>query len=266
MDEIRVVVAGALGRMGQEVSRAVQADPELRLVGAVDIRAAQDYMPLANSPNLIPLSADLAAMLTKARPAVVVDFTLPEAAMYNVRTAIQHGVSPVVGTTGLGAEDIREIEQLCQERKLGAVVAPNFAIGAVLMIHFAAIAAKHFSSAEIIELHHDQKADAPSGTALQTARAMREGRSEDFLRNVASRESLPGTRGGQEGGITIHSVRLPGLVAHQEVIFGGTGQTLTIRHDSINRESFMPGVLLAIKEVSKRQELIYGLANLLQLG
>ncbi|MCL5961690.1 MAG: 4-hydroxy-tetrahydrodipicolinate reductase [Chloroflexi bacterium] len=265
MDEIRVVVTGALGRMGHEVSRAVQADPELRLVGAVDIKSSQDYMPLSNAPDLIPLSNDLGAMLAKARPSVMVDFTEADAALRNVRVAVEHGVSPVVGTTGFSQANIKEMEELCSKHQLGAVVAPNFAIGAVLMMHFAKIGARYFSSAEIIELHHNQKIDAPSGTALQTAEAMREARQEDFAQAITTRETIPGTRGGSEGGITIHSVRLPGLVAHQEVIFGGTGQTLTIRHDSISRESFMPGVLLAVKEVGQRRGLIYGLENLLRL-
>jgi 4-hydroxy-tetrahydrodipicolinate reductase len=185
--------------------------------------------------------------------------------MRNVRAAFKHHASPVVGTTGLSAEDLLEIRDLCAATGTGAVVASNFALGAVLLMHFARIGARYFDHAEIIELHHDQKADAPSGTALATARLMREAHGGDLAAASTSKQTLAGARGGELGGVHIHSVRLPGLVAHQEVIFGGLGQTLTIRHDSISRESFIPGVLLAIREVVKRQDLVNGLADLLDL-
>jgi 4-hydroxy-tetrahydrodipicolinate reductase len=175
------------------------------------------------------------------------------------------GARLVSGTTGLADEFMEELERECRERKLGAVMAANFAIGAVLMIHLAKLAGRHFDYAEIIELHHERKADAPSGTALATARAMLSARGRPFENSPAAKETLAGTRGGALDGIGIHSVRLPGLVAHQEVILGTLGQTLTIRHDTTSRESFMPGVLLAIKEVMNRQELVVGLDKLIGL-
>ena len=178
-------------------------------------------------------------------PDVVVDFTNAEWTPPLARACLKNNVRLVTGTTGLDAAFIEELGVKCHKRGLGAVVAPNFAIGAVVMIHLAKIAARHFDYAEIVELHHEKKADAPSGTALVTARGMVEAHGRSFRHILAEREPLVGTRGGVSGGICIHSIRLPGLVAHQEVILGTLGQTLTIRHDSTSRESFMPGVLLA---------------------
>ena len=264
MDPIRVVVAGALGKVGSEMVAAVQRDPALRLVGAVEVRGSQHELPLTNG-SLVPLGADVNAILDRTRPRVLVDFTRADAAMANVRAAFKHRVSPVVGTTGLSADDLAEIRDLCAATGVGAVVASNFALGAVLLMHFARVAARYFDHAEIIELHHDQKADAPSGTALTTARLMRESRGGDLASAATGKYTLEGVRGGVQGGVNIHSVRLPGLVAHQEVIFGGLGQTLTLRHDSISRESFVPGVLMAVKEVVKRQDLVAGLEGLLGL-
>lgn len=264
MGIIAVVVCGAQGRMGREVVSAVLKDPELALVGGADPRAADDHIPGPQGP--IPLTRDLGSLLALCRPEVMVDFTQPEAAMGNVRVAMAAGVRPVVGTTGITQADLAEIEQLCQKQGLGAVVAPNFALGAVMMMHFAKLAAPYFDYAEIIELHHEQKVDAPSGTALATAQAMRAARGRDFAQAPTLKETLPHTRGGSVGGVAVHSVRLLGLVAHQEVIFGGLGQTLSIRHDSISRESFLPGVVLAIKRVPQLSGLVYGLESLLQLG
>ncbi|MFC1902107.1 4-hydroxy-tetrahydrodipicolinate reductase, partial [Chloroflexota bacterium] len=178
-------------------------------------------------------------------------------------TAAEHGVNMVIGATGLTAEDVNEIEQLAAG-KIGVVIAPNFALGAVLMMHMAKVAAKFLDYAEIIELHHERKLDAPSGTALNTARAMADARGKPFLQPSGQGEA-PLSRGQSIEGVSIHSVRLPGLMAHQEVIMGGQGQTLSIRHDTINRECYMPGVMRAVKEVVKRQGLIYGLDNLLGL-
>jgi 4-hydroxy-tetrahydrodipicolinate reductase len=264
MDPIRVVIAGALGKVGSEIVAAVQREPDLCLVGAVEVRGREDTLSLPDG-SLVPMGSDASAILERTWPRVLVDFTRPDAAMANVRTAFKHRVSPVVGTTGLTTENLLEIGELCAATGTGAVVASNFALGAVLMMHFARTAARYFDHAEIIELHHDQKADAPSGTALTTARLMREAHRGDLAAASTSKQTLEGTRGGVLGGVHIHSVRLPGLVAHQEVIFGGLGQTLTIRHDSISRESFVPGVLLAIREVIKRQDLVTGLESLLGL-
>ena len=178
---------------------------------------------------------------------------------------MNQGVNLVIGTTGLSPEDVAEIERLCGQGNVGAVVAPNFSLGAVLMIHMAKLAARYFEYAEVIEMHHAGKADAPSGTALATARAMVEARGQPFNYPAVEKEGLAHARGGQFEGVGIHSVRLPGLLAHQEVILGAPGQTLTIRHDSISRESFMPGVIVAIKRVVGVKGLVYGLETLLGL-
>lgn len=261
---ITVIVCGARGRMGQETIAAVSRDPELRLVGATVRTGEESVLPLPGGGS-VPLSSDLAGLLARTRAQVVVDFTRAEAAVQNARIALEGGAHFVTGTTGIPAEEIAEIGRLAERRGLGAIVAPNFAIGAVLAMAFARMAARHFDYAEIIELHHEKKADAPSGTAIATARMMREARGRDFLETEITRETLPGPRGAALGGVRLHSVRLPGLVAHQEVILGGLGQTLTIRHDSTSRESFMPGVLLAIKEVVRRPGLTVGIEPLLGL-
>jgi 4-hydroxy-tetrahydrodipicolinate reductase len=195
----------------------------------------------------------------------MVDFTVADATMPAARVAARKGVNLVIGSTGLSDNDVEEIERLCREGDVGAVVAPNFSLGAVLMVHMAKLAARYFDYAEIIEKHHEDKADAPSGTAMATARAMVEGRGEPFRYPELKKETLSGTRGGQIEGVSVHSVRLPGLLAHQEVILGALGQTLSICHDSISRESFMPGVIMAIKRVVKVKGLIYGLETILGL-
>ena len=212
----------------------------------------------------VPFSSNLDHILTNCQPDVLVDFTTPQAAMPAVRIAAKQGVNLVIGTTGLTADDISEMERLSTAHKVGIVVAPNFALGAVLMMHLAKIAAKYLDYAEIIELHHHLKVDSPSGTALSTARAMAQARDKPF-HQPPEQGKTSNSRGEQVEGITIHSVRLPGLLAHQEVILGAPGQTLSIRHDTISRECYMPGVILAIKEVVKRQGLIYGLDALLNL-
>jgi 4-hydroxy-tetrahydrodipicolinate reductase len=262
MKRVRVAVHGATGRMGQEIINAVCQEPELQIVGAVDIKATQDYLTLPDGSGTVPFSPKLDYILTSCQPEVLVDFTTAQATMPAVRTAAGHGVNIVIGTTGLTADDIKEIESLAKANKIGAVVAPNFALGAVLMIHLAKLAAKYFDFAEIIELHHHLKADSPSGTALATAKAMAQARGKPF----STPQGKPSeSRGEQIEGVAIHSVRLPGLLAHQEVLMGGAGQTLSIRHDTIGRQCYMPGVILAIKEVVKHKGLIYGLDRLLGL-
>ena len=263
---IRVGVIGAAGRMGRMVCRAVAADEELSLVAGISPRhAGEPLQELAERPGLaVRLSESIDALATMATE-VAVDFTTPTAVMANVKWAIQNGIHIVVGTTGIGPKDLDEIRRLTAEGKgrSNVIVAPNFAVGAVLMQRFAVEAARVFDAAEIIELHHEGKADAPSGTAIATAERMAAARSGSW--EGPTRESVGGARGGGVHGIRIHSVRLPGLVAHQEVLFGGTGETLTIRHDSSSRESFMPGVLLAIKAVSSRPGLTVGIEPLLGL-
>jgi len=255
---IRVGVLGAAGRMGRTVSAAVSADPDLELVAAVDPAGAGQRV------EGVEVAADPEALVA-AGVEVVVDFTHPSAVLGNVRWGIEHGVHVVVGTTGLGPDDLEAIGRLIVEHggRSNVFVAPNFAVGAVLMMQFARQAARFFPAAEIIELHHDGKADAPSGTALSTAREVAEGRSAAW--RGPDGETLPGARGGDHEGVRIHSVRLPGLVAHQEVILGGPGQVLSIRHDSLDRASFMPGVLLAVKAVGDRPGLTVGLEHLLEL-
>lgn len=262
---ISVVVHGAAGRMGTEVLDALCRDPELEAVGAVDVRAREGSLRLPDGSGEIPYSTELETILSRCQPDVMVDFTIRDSTMSAVRLATRHGVNLVIGTTGLSSEDIDEIDRLCTDRAVGAIIAPNFSLGAVLMLHLAKLAARYFDFAEIVERHHEKKVDAPSGTALATARAMLEARGKPFAYPVVQTESLAGTRGGQTGGIGIHSVRLPGLMAHQEVVFGAPGQTLTIRHDVIGRESFMPGVVMAIKEVVKFKGVAYGLERTLGL-
>lgn len=262
---IRVVVSGT-GNMGRQVLAAVQGEADLEPVGVLERFSSEEEIVLPGDAGAVPLSANPAELLDRTRPDVVVDFTNVEWTPVIAPAALERGVRLVIGSTGLSDDWLDGLEADCRERGIGAVVAPNFAIGAVLMTYLARVAARFFDAAEIIELHHDRKVDAPSGTALTTAREMLEARDEPFERNVPERETLPGTRGGEVGGITIHSVRLPGLVAHQEVIFGGQGQTLTIRHDATGRESFMPGVLLATREVMRRGELVRGLEALVGLA
>lgn len=263
---IKVIVAGAAGRMGREVLKSVWNSDDMQLIGAVDVRSeGQDIGFLMGIRETgIMLQDNLEHSILDCRPDVMVDFTVPQSAFANTRIALHNGVRPVIGTTGLSSNEIDEIIEVSGSKKVGGVIAPNFAIGALLMIKFASQAARFFPHVEIVELHHDQKLDAPSGTAFKTAEAILKQRN-GFMQGVpAEEEKLPGARGGQfDGGIRLHSIRLPGLVAHQEVIFGSLGQTLTIRHDSISRESFMPGVLTAIRKVMTLEEVVYGLDNLI---
>ena len=263
MKPIRVVVHGALGRMGRQVTEAVCQEPGMEVAGAVDLKVAQEQMPLPDGSGKVPSSSDLDHIITSCQPDVMVDFTIAQATMPAVRIATSRGVNVVVGTTGLTTDDIAEIDRLSTAHQVGAVAAPNFALGAVVMMYLAKVAARYFDYAEIIESHHLLKADAPSGTALSTAKAMAEAKGKPF--QLPKQKKRFDSRGEQVEGVTLHSVRLPGLMAHQEVILGASGQTLRIRHDTINRECYMPGVMLAIKEVVKRKGLTYGLDALLGL-
>lgn len=265
MAERRILISGACGRMGRAVVKAVLDDPELRLVAAVDqIELGQDIAGLIGAkPNGVLVQSDLAQALKDTQPQVAVDFTIPATVMGNLRLVLGAGVNAVVGTTGISAADLSELEQLCRSSRANALIVPNFAIGAVLMMRFAAQAARYLPQVEIVELHHDRKLDAPSGTALKTAELIQAERGAAVQPAVLGEEKLAGARGAELGGVRIHSVRLPGLVAHQEVILGGEGQTLTIRHDTINRECFMPGVIMAVKAISQRPGLTYGLEKLL---
>ena len=262
MAKLRVAVSGS-GNMGSQVMAAVVDAEGMDVVGVLDGLAEADYVllpdgseaPLTNTIDaLASFSADA---LIDFSDAVWTDVLLPH--------AIGLGVRPIVGTTGLSDEFIERMVQASAEANVGGVIASNFALGAVMMMHLAAIAAPFFDSVEVIEQHHDGKVDAPSGTAMTTAQKMRAARDSDFKRNVADRETLPNARAAELGGVTLHSVRLPGLVAHQEVYFGGVGETLKLRHDSISRESFMPGVLRAVRESAQLDRIVVGLDRLLGL-
>jgi len=252
----RVAVIGAGGKMGRVVCAAVASDQELELVAAVDPSSVG-----AEAAEGVEIGSDLQSVVD-AGAEVAVDFTHPDAVMGTIRFLVEHGIHGVIGTTGVGPERLDEIRGWLNGRPdVGVVVAPNFSVGAVVAQRLAEEAARFFPAAEVIELHHDRKADAPSGTAAATARRIAAARGEAW-RGPEGGEPF---RGGEVDGVRVHSVRLPGLVAHQEVVFGGEGQTLTIRHDAPDRSSYMPGVLLAIREVAKRPGLTVGLDPLLDL-
>ena len=264
---MRVGVLGATGRMGRATCRAVLDAPDLDLV-AVVARATGVGRPLRElvpgAPDGLVVGEDLSELLA-AEAEVVVDFSRPEATAAAVEGLLGEGVHLVSGTTGLSPEVMDDLGSLAGKPDHGnAVWAPNFALGAVLAMHFAAVAGRFYPAAEVIELHHQGKADAPSGTALRTARAVAAARKPEG--QWSGSESVPGVRGGEVDGVRVHSVRLPGLVAHQEVIFGGQGEVLTLRHDSLDRSSFMPGVLLAVQAVTTRSGLTVGLEPLLGLA
>lgn len=247
MTQINVGVLGARGKMGSTVVRAVENSSDLTLVSAIDM-------------------GDSLHELINAAPDVVVDFTTPDAVMGNLESLISAGIHCVVGTTGFDAERLALIRKwLDRQSSVGVLIAPNFGLGAVLMMKFSALAAPYFPSAEIIELHHPAKVDAPSGTSRHTAEAIAAARTGLPGMPDATASSLPGARGAEVAGIPIHSIRATGLVAHQEVIFGGPGETLTIRHDSLDRESFMAGVLVGIRGVSSHLGLTVGLDHYLDL-
>ncbi|MDG4526913.1 4-hydroxy-tetrahydrodipicolinate reductase [Streptococcus suis] len=253
---IKVIIAGFKGKMGSTAVEMVKGDVALSLAALVDPFATEtevDGVPVFKTKEEV---ASLAAD-------VWVDFTTPKFAYENTRFALENGFAPVVGTTGFTPEEIEELTALSAEKGLGGLIAPNFAIGAILLMQFAAQAAKYFPNLEIIELHHDKKKDAPSGTAIKTAELISQVRQSQAQGVADEEELIAGARGAEFDGFRIHSVRLPGLVAHQEVIFGAQGEGLTIRHDSYDRISFMGGVNLGIKEVVKRSQLVYGLEHLL---
>jgi 4-hydroxy-tetrahydrodipicolinate reductase len=259
MADIRVAISGS-GKMGRQVASAVTAEPGMAPVAFIDALASTgkiDHLPVFTDPEVC---------FDEKTPDVVIDFTNAAWTPGLAEAALSRKVRLVIGTTGLTTEFMTWLEKETKKRKVGAVVAANFAIGAVLMMHFARQAARFFDNAEIIELHHDQKVDAPSGTAKATAELMRAARENDFTHPPTEKETVPGSRGAELGGIAIHSVRLPGLVAHQEVIFGGLGQTLVIRHDTTGRDSFMPGVIAATREVMNLDHLVVGLDKLFGLA
>jgi 4-hydroxy-tetrahydrodipicolinate reductase len=263
--EITVAVNGALGRMGSTVLAAAVAETEVTPVGGADIAASTDSVTIFGTSVSVPLAPSLTELFAKVKPDVVVDFTNGEAAKEAILTCIDAGVRVVSGSTGLSPEDLNQIKQASSEKRVGVISASNFALGAVVLMHLAGIASKYFDYADLLESHHEAKVDAPSGTALSIAEAMVQGRGADFDHNVADLQTLEGTRGGDFHGINVHSARMPGRVARHEVVFGTVGQTLTMIHDSINRDSFMPGVMLGVKHVVGEQGLVVGLASVLGL-
>ena len=267
--DIKVLVCGAAGKMGQSVVRAVYAEAGFKLVGAVDRSSNPDIgrdvgIICGIDETGVKLSSDLKETISKTQPDVMVDFTMPEIVIVNAQMALKAGIRVVIGTTGMTKDDISELSKLSKQNSTGTIIAPNFAIGAVLMMKFAKEASKYFANAEIIEYHHDKKLDAPSGTSIKSAELMTESRKLFGRDTVLGKETLKGARGATgEGNIHIHSIRLPGLIAHQDIILASSGQTLTIRHDTYDRTAFMPGVLMAIKKVIELDHLVYGLENII---
>lgn len=252
--------------MGKEVLKLVLEDEQFELAAAVDRSAGLvDAGRLAGLDDCgISISSDLEAALAGSRGDVLVDFTTPEFAYTHTALAIKYGVRPVIGTTGFTPEQIAELDKQCQELGIGGLIAPNFSIGAILLMRFAAQAAKYFPHLEIIETHGDQKLDAPSGTAIKTAELISEVRQEMRQGNPQEEEIIEGARGGYYNGFRIHSVRLPGVFAQEEVIFGGFGQSLKIRHDSYERAGYMPGVKIGIQKVMEYTGMIYGFDHFIE--
>lgn len=264
--KIRVIVSGAGGRMGREVVKLVLEDEALELAAAIDRSASsQDAGRLVGLETCgIMVTSDLEAALEAGGADAMVDFTTPQSAYANTALAIKYGVRPVIGTTGFTPEEIEELDKQCRERGIGGLIAPNFSIGAILMMKFAAQAAKYFPHLEIIEYHGDQKLDAPSGTAIKTAEMISAVREELRQGNPKEEEVIEGSRGGYYNGFRIHSVRLPGVFAQEEVVFGGYGQTLKIRHDSYERAGYMPGVKLGLQKVMEYTGLVYGFDHFIE--
>jgi 4-hydroxy-tetrahydrodipicolinate reductase len=275
---IAVVVAGALGRMGAEVVKAVHHAPDCRLVGAIDTTPGKEGADVGLELGLgeleVAITADFEGSLCLASQAVrndgpgngavLVDFTHPSVVYDHTRAAIAYGVHPVIGTTGLSPQQLGELASFADKASMGGAVIPNFSVGMVLLQQAAAAAARFYDFAELTELHHNRKADAPSGTCIKTAELMEELGKTFNPPQVEEHETLAGSRGGQrDSGLRLHSIRLPGLVAHQEVMFGAPGETYTLRHDTIDRSAYMPGVLLTVRRVRQLPGLVYGLERLL---
>lgn len=248
---IKVAVCGAMGKMGKEVCQAVLDCPDTELVAKIDIASDEMYHHIEDANRVVDID-------------VLVDFTQPKSIFENTKYCLNNGIKIVIGTTGLKDEEIEFLKKLSQEKNTGCLIAPNFSTGAVLMMMFARQAAKYFDNAEIIELHHNQKKDAPSGTAIKTASMMAEVKDDFTKNNCPETETIEGARGGNSySNIHIHSVRMPGYIASQEVIFGSSGQIMTIRHDSMDRKCYMQGVLLAVKHVAEKNDFVYGLDNIM---
>ncbi|WP_042223607.1 4-hydroxy-tetrahydrodipicolinate reductase [Oceanobacillus manasiensis] len=261
----KIIIAGPRGKMGSEAVKLVQSQDDMQLVACIDRKNnGKRLKDVDGLPALdVPIFEDAQECFGQVDADILIELTIPEQGYRHTKAAMEHGIRPVVGTTGFTEEQIDELKWLASERNIGCIIAPNFAIGAVLMMKFSQLAAQYFQDVDIIEKHHDNKLDAPSGTAVKTAEMIKESREYKQQGHANEKETYPGARGADYDGMRIHSVRLPGLVAHQEVIFGSPGQTLTIKHDSLNRASFMDGVKLAADKVMEMQEVIYGLENVL---
>lgn len=263
---IRVVIAGPRGKMGQEAVHTVINDDNMELVAVLDHKElASNLAQYEQFPEQynVPVYTELHTLFDAVQADVFVDLTTPKVGYEHTKAALFAGVRPVIGTTGFTDEQLEELVGIAKTSGVGCIIAPNFAIGAVLMMKFAQMAANYFADVEIIEMHHDRKLDAPSGTGVKTAQLISKNRVPHKQGNPEEHENLSGARGADIDGMRIHSVRLPGLVAHQQVLFGGAGELLTIRHDSFDRKSFMTGVKLSIEKVMELKELVYGLENIL---
>jgi 4-hydroxy-tetrahydrodipicolinate reductase len=263
---LRVLVHGASGRMGQEIIAALAKAPDTQPVAAVRRQVTESMFPLPDGGS-VPLSKDIDSLVRQTQPQAAVDFTNAGVCMGAARILLPLKVPLVTGTTGLSHENLRELEDLANKHDVGVIVAPNFALGAVLLIEMARQLGRFFEYAEIIEAHHEAKADAPSGTALAIADALAEGKNGPFTHPDPEAEQLPGSRGGVHQGVGIHALRMPGQQAHHEVILGAFGQTVSLRHDALNRECYMPSVLMALRKVvGQKGGLTVGLDKLLPLG
>lgn len=262
MSTIRVVVNGATGKMGVETVGAVCRQDDMTLVGAT---CRRERGPILNLPDgsEAPLSINLEELITQTKPDVLVDFTNAVAGMEAALVGAANSVNMVMGASGLTGDDLEQLEASARDKDIGIVVAPNFALGAVVLKRLAERAAQYFEYVDVVEAHHEMKIDSPSGFAMDIARTI--GDQKQFTRNYPERENLLNTRGGEYNGVTVHSIRMPGRSAHHEVIFGAPGQTVSLRHDTISRDCYMPGVLQCIREVVKRPGLVVGLENVIGL-
>ena len=263
---IKVAIAGARGRMGMTAIEAIESSPDVEAIAALDYKYGGLHLHNGNINDErkgIPIYTSMAQLMENHAVDVLLDVTDPDAVFKNVEEALAHGVHPVVGTSGLARRQVDEISVRVETTQIGCIIAPNFSIGAVLMMKFAAQASRYLGDVEIIEMHHDRKLDAPSGTAIKTAEMIRQYRPAHIQGHPDEQVHIEGTRGADVDGMKIHSVRLPGLLAHQQVLLGGEGELLTLRHDSFDRKSFMPGILLSIRNVVGRKDLVYGLEHLI---
>ncbi|WP_458412712.1 4-hydroxy-tetrahydrodipicolinate reductase [Schinkia sp. CFF1] len=266
MENIKIILAGPRGKMGMEALKLIKETEHFELAAAIDRKNGGKLVSdIEGLPAIdAPIYEDAEKCFKEIQADVLLDLTTPEIGRKHTEAALAYGIRPVVGTTGFNEQELKELAKTAEDKRIGVIIAPNFAVGAVLMMKFAQMAAKYFPDVEIIEQHHDQKLDAPSGTAIKTAELISRTREEKQQGHPNEKETIQGARGANMNGMRIHSVRLPGLVAHQEVLFGGNGQILTLRHDSLHRSSFMSGVKLAIETVVNLDVLVYGLENIIE--